>query len=54
MTTEKTVKVKVNAPYRVVHEGEPYSNGDEVVVPEAVADEWLRATFVERVTSTRK
>jgi hypothetical protein len=26
--TEKAVKVRVKAPYRVVHESNPYSNGD--------------------------
>jgi len=35
--TEKTVKVKVKAPYRVVYEGDPYSNGDELTVNESVS-----------------
>lgn len=45
---EDTAKVRVRAPYRVVHEGVAYSNGDEVIVPAAVADEWLRSQFVEK------
>jgi hypothetical protein len=47
---EKTVRVKVNAPFRVVHECDPYSDGDEVSVPEATAQLWERSGFVERVT----
>jgi hypothetical protein len=47
---EKTVKVKVKAPYRVVHEGDPYSNGDELTVPEDAAQLWLRSGFVECAT----
>jgi hypothetical protein len=37
--TEKTVKVRVKAPYRVVHEGDPHSNGDELSVNESVAQQ---------------
>jgi hypothetical protein len=48
---EKTVKVRVKAPYRVVHEGDPHSNGDELSVPEEVAQHWLGSGFVERVIS---
>jgi hypothetical protein len=51
---ETTVKVKVKAPFRVVHEGKPYTDGDEVVVPEKLADEWSRSKFVARVTSKEK
>ena len=47
---EDTTKVKVRAPFRVVHEGVPYSDGDELVVPAAVADEWLRSQFVEKAS----
>jgi hypothetical protein len=48
--SETTVKVRVLAPYRVVHEGEPYSDGDEVTVPEAVAAHWERSRSIERLT----
>lgn len=43
---EKTVKVK--APYRVVHEGNPYSDGDEVAVPEETAQQWVRLGWIEK------
>ncbi|MGC2652917.1 MAG: hypothetical protein WA317_04775 [Mycobacterium sp.] len=45
--TGKTVKVKVNAPFRMVHQGEPYSNGAELTVPDEVAQHWQRSGFVE-------
>ena len=32
--TEETVKAKVNAPFRVMNEGEPYSDGAELSTPE--------------------
>jgi hypothetical protein len=48
--TEKNVKVRVIAPYRVVDDdGEAYSDGDELTVPEHLADQWLRSRFVEKV-----
>jgi len=49
---EKTVKVKVNAPYRVVHpdDGTAHVKGDTLTVPENVAEEWERSRCVERVT----
>ena len=47
---EKTVKVRVNAPYRVVHEGNPHTDGDTFMVPEDLAREWERSRWVERVT----
>lgn len=43
----KTAKVKVKGKYRVVHEGRPYVGGDELVVPQDVADQWIKARFVE-------
>ncbi|MFV8320311.1 hypothetical protein [Mycobacterium sp. 23] len=52
--TEKTVKVKVRKPFRVVHEGEAYSDGAEVTVPESVAVQWERPGRVERVTASSK
>jgi hypothetical protein len=48
---EPTVKVRVRNLYRVVHEGEPYSDGDEVVVPESTAAQRERSRWIERVTS---
>ena len=50
---EDTTKVKVRAPFRVVHEGVPYSDGDELVVPAAVADESLRSQFVEKASGRK-
>jgi len=49
---DKTVKVRVKAPYRVVHPdyGEPFSDGDELTVPESTAAQWQRLGFVEQVT----
>jgi len=47
---EKTVKVRVTAPFRVVHEGNPHTDGDTLTVPDNVAQEWERSGWVERVT----
>lgn len=47
---DKTVKVRVKAPFRVVHEGNPYTDGDTFTVPENVAQEWEQSRWVERVT----
>jgi hypothetical protein len=47
----KPVKVKVAERRRVVHEGHAYTGGDEVTVPEPVAEEWERSRWVERVGS---
>jgi hypothetical protein len=52
--TEKTVKVKVLAPFRVVHDATAYTDGDEVTVPEHVAQEWQRSGYVERITATKE
>jgi hypothetical protein len=51
---EKTIKVKVLAPYRVCHDGEAYVGGDTASVPEKVGQEWEQSGWVERVTSTAK
>jgi hypothetical protein len=48
---EKKVKVKVIDRWSVVHDGQRYTKGDEVVVPEDVAQEWERSGYVERVSS---
>jgi hypothetical protein len=47
---EKQVKVRVSDRWRVVHYGESYVKGDELTVPENVAQEWERSGYVERVT----
>jgi hypothetical protein len=47
--SEKTVKVKVREPFRVIHAGDTHTGGDEVSVPEHVAQEWERSRWVERV-----
>ena len=49
-----TVKVKVVAPYRVVHEGKPFVGGDAVMVPAELAENWIKAKWVERVTVSQK
>jgi hypothetical protein len=54
MTKEKTVKtvpegltqVKVNSPYRVVYECEPFVGGDTPTIPTALALEWERNGWV--------
>jgi hypothetical protein len=51
---QKTAKVKVKAKYRVVHKGRPYTGGEELVIPQDVADQWLKARFVENVASKEK
>lgn len=51
--TEKTVKVKVQAPYRVVHEAIAHTEGDTLTVPESVAREWERSGWVERVAAAK-
>jgi hypothetical protein len=50
---EKTVKVRVSDRWRVVHEDKPYIKGDELTVPEDVAQEWERNGYVEKVTSKK-
>ena len=49
--SESTVKVRVLNPYRVVHEGKSYSDGDEVTVPESIGAQWERSHWIKRVTS---
>jgi hypothetical protein len=46
---EKTVKLRVKAPFRIVHEGNPHTDGDTFTVPENLAQEWERSGYVERV-----
>jgi hypothetical protein len=51
LVTTKTVKVKVQPPFRVVHEASAYHEGDTLSVPEHTAAEWLASGWVERVSS---
>jgi hypothetical protein len=52
---EKSAKVRVLAPFRVVHPDthEAHSDGAEVTVPQHVADEWLRSRWVEPVSKEK-
>lgn len=43
------VKVKIRAPWRVVHDGKPYTDGDQVEVPGHLAGHWERSGWAERV-----
>ena len=45
--TKETVKVKVNAPFRIVHQGVPYAEGAVIEVPkDDTTDTWLKAKWV--------
>ncbi|MFY9765373.1 MAG: hypothetical protein WAK42_10305 [Mycobacterium sp.] len=45
-----TVRVKVVAPYRVLHEGTPYVGGDVLEVPnDEEHDTWRKSGWVELV-----
>jgi hypothetical protein len=48
------VKVKVVAPYRVIHEGKPYVGGDVVDVPTDTANTWLKSKWAEPVSQRGK
>ena len=50
--SDKQVKVKVSDRWSVVHDGTRHVKGDTITVPEALADEWLRNHWVERVSKT--
>jgi hypothetical protein len=50
---KSAVMVRVVGDFRVVHEAQAYTNGDQVAVPQHMADEWLRARWVERVSSSK-
>ena len=49
----KPVKVKVKAPFRVVHEATPRTGGDVVEVPRDIADAWIKANWAESVAAPR-
>jgi hypothetical protein len=50
---EKQVKVRVSDRWRVVHDGNACIFGDELTVPENVAQQWERSRWVERVTAQK-
>lgn len=52
----KPVKVKVREPFRVLHPDthEAHTDGAEITVPEHLADEWLKAGWVDPVTTKSK
>jgi hypothetical protein len=52
--TVAPTKVRVKEPFRVVHETTAYSAGDEVTVPQHVAEHWLKCRWVEPVTTKEK
>lgn len=47
-------KVRVKEPFRVVHETTAYTGGDEITVPQHVAEQWLKSRWVEPVTTKEK
>lgn len=47
------VKVKVKAPFRVVHEATPHTGGDVVEVPRQIADAWIAKNWAEPVPPAR-
>lgn len=49
--TDKQVKVKVIDRWLVVYDDKPYVKGETVIVPEAIAAEWERSRWVQRVSS---
>ncbi len=49
-----TVKVRVNAPYRVVAGGKPYSGGQTCDAPASEVDHWIRAGWVRVVASSSR
>jgi hypothetical protein len=51
---DKKVTVRVLGNYRVVDGDKGYAGGEQVSVPEHVAQRWERRGWVERVTSSSK
>jgi hypothetical protein len=53
--TSTPVKVKVVAPYRVVHEGKPYVGGDVLEVPnDEERDIWRKSGWIEMLSEKEK
>ncbi len=44
--TENTVKVTVQDPFRVIHEGKTHTAGDAITVASSIAAKWERAGWV--------
>lgn len=54
-TPSGTVKIKVNAPYRVVHDGKVYVGGDVLEAPnDDTTKLWLKVKWAEPVRTSRK
>jgi hypothetical protein len=46
----RTIKVRVNNPYRVIHEGKPFSGGRTLTVPDDVEhSRWIDSGWVTKV-----
>jgi hypothetical protein len=53
--TSETVTVRVREPFRVVHEGRPYTGGDVLEVPNNDSTAlWIKAKWVEGVPVSQK
>jgi hypothetical protein len=52
--TDKQVKIKVTGRHSVAFDGKRYVDGDSATVPEAVAAEWEREGWAERVSTSSK
>jgi hypothetical protein len=52
-TAVKPVRVKVTPPYRVVHEGVAFSNGDVLEVSPGTAEAWVKAGWVAPTTARK-
>ena len=48
-TANAAVKVKVKSPFRVLHEGKPFTGGDVAEVPGATAQTWIASGWAEPV-----
>jgi hypothetical protein len=44
-----SAKVKVQAPYRVTHEGKHYSDGNVLKVPHDTAGHWVKSGWAELI-----
>jgi hypothetical protein len=52
--TAATVKVRVQKPYRVIHDGKAHIHPDVVTVPEHLAADWESAQWVKRVQTKKE
>ena len=46
--------VRVKEPFRVVHKGNAHTAGDEITVPQHLAEQWLTAGWVKPATTKEK